>query len=91
LASTWLGMKPQQVLITSSDAWRSQLRLALREHGIAELVCDNSELTRAMLDLQQLLAEELEVESVLIPATISAMHRRGKMWVIQLQLKGVVA
>ena len=91
LASTWLGLKPLQILISTSEDWRAQLRLALREHGIAELVCENSELTEAMLNLQQLLAEELEVESVLIPPSISAMYRRGRTWFIQTQLKGVVA
>jgi hypothetical protein len=91
LASTWLGMRPSQILIDTNANWRMSFRDALRETGIAELVSKQSTLAQAMLESQQLLAEELEVESVLIPPTISAMRRTGTSWVIQMQLRGVVA
>lgn len=91
LASTWLGMRTSQILIDSDENWRLTFRSALRETGIAELVSKQSSLPEAMLELQQLLAEELEVDSVLIPPTISAIRRNGNNWVIQMQLRGVVA
>ena len=91
LASIWLGMRTSQILIDSDENWRLTFRGTLRQTGIAELVSKQSTLPEAMLELQQLLAEELEVDSVLIPPTISAIRRNGKNWVIQMQLRGVVA
>jgi hypothetical protein len=91
LASHWLGIRPPQIVIGTANGWHNDLRTALRESGIAELVSDSAELIPAMQDLQQLLAEELEVDSVLVPATITAIRRRAASWVIQVQLKGVIA
>jgi len=91
LASTWLGMRPAQILIDADENWQVAFRDALREAGIAELVSKQSALAQAMLESQQLLAEELEVDSVLIPPTISAIRRNGNSWIIQMQLRGVVA
>ena len=78
-------------MIDADENWQVAFRDALREAGIAELVSKQSALAQAMLESQQLLAEELEVDSVLIPPTISAIRRNGNSWIIQMQLRGVVA
>jgi hypothetical protein len=91
LASYWLGIRPPQIFVGNAMIWKNELRSALRQSGIAELVSGNADIISAMQDLQQLLAEELEVDSVLVPATITAMRRRAASWVIQVQLKGVIA
>jgi hypothetical protein len=58
---------------------------------VVELLFENYQSAEVMVELQKLLAEELEVESMLVPATISAIFRKGTAWVVQLQLRGFTA
>jgi hypothetical protein len=91
LALEWFGMRPPEVTLDSASDWRVRLREMLKESALVELIFPTASTTEAMEELQILLAEELEVGSVLVPAMISAMRRRGRKWVVQLQLRGLVA
>jgi hypothetical protein len=44
-----------------------------------------------MAEVQKLLAEELEVESLLVPAMLAGIRRSGTRWVVSLQLRGMAA
>jgi hypothetical protein len=91
LAAVWLGLRPPELRIDASRPWRTELRALVRDHAVAELVFGNAQAAEAMNELQVLLAEELEVESVLVPVTIGAIRRRGRDWVVQVQLRGFTA
>jgi plasmid stability protein len=91
LASEWLGLRPPQLRLRLDQDWRSQIRDLVRGNAVAELLFENDQSAEVMAELQKLLAEELEVEAVLVPATISAIFRKGKSWVVQLQLRGFTA
>lgn len=91
LALEWFGMRPAEITIDFATDWRARLRETLKQNALVELIFSNAARTEAMEELQSLLAEELEVGSVLVPVMISAMRRRGRKWAIQLQLRGLVA
>ena len=91
LALEWFGMRTPEVTIDSTGDWRGRLRETLKENALVELVFSNAATTEAMEELQSMLAEELEVGSILVPVMISAMRRRGRQWAVQLQLRGLVA
>jgi hypothetical protein len=91
LASQWLGTRPPQLRLQLDQNWQAQIRDLVRANAVAELLFENYQSTDVMVELQKLLAEELEVESMLVPATISAIFRQGTAWVVQLQLRGFTA
>ncbi len=91
LAAVWLGLRPPELRIDVARQWRDELRVLVRDHAIAELVFESALAAEAMTELQVLLAEELEVDSVLVPVTVGAIRRRGRDWVVQVQLRGFTA
>jgi len=91
LALEWFGMRTPEITIDSEADWRTRLRETLKDYALVELIFSTSATTVAMEELQSMLSEELEVGSVLVPIMISAMRRRGRQWVIQLQLRGLVS
>jgi len=91
LAATWLGLRPPDLHLDPARPWRAELRALVRDNAVAELVFANAQATEAMNELQVLLAEELEVDSMLVPVTVGAIRRRGSDWVVQVQLRGVTA
>lgn len=90
-ASEWLGLRPPVLDVDSTEDWRGEIRLLLRKRGVAELAFQSTRVLEVMRELQGLLAEELEVESFLVPVTIGAIFKRGRAWVVHLQLRGISA
>jgi len=91
LAAAWLRLCPPELRLDPERPWRAELRALLRGNAVVELAFGNGQASEAMNELQVLLAEELEVDSMLIPVTVSAIRRRGRDWVVQVQLRGFAA
>jgi hypothetical protein len=91
LAAVWLGLRPPELRLDATRPWRAELRALVRDNAVAELIFGNAQAAEAMNELQVLLAEELEVDSVLVPVTVDAIRRRGRDWVVQVQLRGFTA
>jgi hypothetical protein len=91
LAAAWLGLRPPELRLDPARPWRAELRELVRGNAVAELVFGNDEAAEAMNELQVLLAEELEVDSLLVPVTVGAIRRRGRDWVVQVQIRGLAA
>jgi hypothetical protein len=91
LAAVWLGLRPPELRLDATRPWRAELRALVRDNAVAELIFGNAQAAEAMNELQVLLAEELEVDSVLVPVTVDAICRRGRDWVVQVQLRGFTA
>jgi len=91
LASGWLGLRPQVLQIESAADWREEMRTLLKGNAVLEVAFENARTAEVMKELQTLLAEELEVESILVPVTIGGIFKRGKLWVVHLQLRGFSA
>jgi len=91
LASLWFVTAPPRVILEDDPNWRQTVRQFLCRHATVDLVFNRSNAAGAMAEVQGLLAEELEVESMLVPAMVGAVRRAGTNWVISLQLRGMVA
>ena len=91
MASLWFAAAPPRVTLEDDRDWRQALRRFLCRHAKVDLVFSRANSSEAMAEIQGLLAEELEVESMLVPAMVVSVRRSGKNWVISLQLRGMVA
>jgi hypothetical protein len=91
LASRWFVTVPPTVTPENNPNWRQNLRELLCHHGMVDLKFGNDKAAETISEIQGLLAEDLEVESMLVPATITAVRRKGSNWVLSLQLRGLVA
>lgn len=91
LAAQWFAMAPPQVVLEANPEWQSKMRECLSRHGAVDLRCQPSNSGLAMTELQSLLAEELEVDCMLVPPMVTSIRRIGTEWCISLQLRGMVA
>jgi hypothetical protein len=91
LARQWFGMEPQEVTLELDRDWPSTIRERLRDYRSVNLRASNEHIAEALAEVQMLLAEELEVGFLLVPATLVALRRAGADWVISLELRGMVS
>lgn len=84
-----LNLDGAEVIIDDvSNDWLDKARQILRSDGRVRLVANNKDLTIVSKAIQGLLAEEIEVEYLLLPVSISSINRQGEKWFIELELKG---
>jgi hypothetical protein len=89
LARLKLSLDAVKITVDSnSDDWLEKARKILSSDGRVLLVTSNKHLTLASKAIQGLLAEEIEVEYLLLPISVSSVNREGGFWFIELQLKG---
>jgi len=91
LGSRWFVSAPPIINLDNNNDWQRQLRELLCRDGMVDLKVSRDKAAHAMAEIQGLLAEELEVESMLVPASITAVRRKGSDWIVSLQLRGLVA
>lgn len=84
-----LSLDAAEIVIDgSSTGWLEEARQILRSDGRVRLVAHNTDLPIASKAIQGLLAEEIEVEYLLLPVSVSNINRQGERWFIELELKG---
>lgn len=86
LAEIWLGRKTPTV---SSDAegWERSAISVLEKHGRVAVTADVSSIARVAKTIQAFLAEEMEVDYLLLPISITSVKRNGAEWRITLEVK----
>lgn len=89
LARAKLSLDSTEIFIEEkSKDWLDQARQILRDEGRVRLTTNADYLNLVVKILQGLLAEEIEVEYLLLPISIANVRRSGDKWQIELQLKG---
>jgi hypothetical protein len=91
LAARWFATTPPQVSLEHTPHWQQDIRELLCRHSTVDLSFNRDKASDVMAEVQKLLAEELEVESLLVPAMLAGIRRAGTRWVVSLQLRGMVA
>jgi hypothetical protein len=86
LASLWLNLEAP-VVSAASEGWVSAALDILREHGQVQVLSGSAHITDVAKTLQAFLAEELEVDYLLLPVSITGIKRYGAEWKITLQVK----
>jgi hypothetical protein len=86
LAESWLNVKIPEISVESDD-WVHLTMQNLRAYGQVQVLADTSRLARVAKILQGLLAEELEMDYLLLPISIAGIKRSGPEWKITLQVK----
>jgi hypothetical protein len=72
----------------NSTEWLDQARQILRDDGRVRIITQNDDVSIVSKVIQGLLAEEIEVEYLLLPISIANITRHADRWFIELQLKG---
>lgn len=89
LARAKLNLDSTEIFIDEkSKNWLDQARQILRDERRVRLTTSSDQLNSVVKILQGLLAEEIEVEYLLLPISIANVRRSGGKWQIELQLKG---
>ncbi len=91
LAARWFAATPPHVQLESAPNWQQDIRSLLCRHAAVDLSFGREKASIVMAEVQKLLAEELEVESLLVPAMLEGIRRSGTRWVVSLQLRGMAA
>jgi hypothetical protein len=91
LAARWFAAIPPHVQLESAPDWQHDIRSLLRLHAAVDLSFNREHAATVMVEVQKLLAEEVEVESLLMPAMLAGIRRAGTRWVVSLQLRGMAA
>ena len=86
LAKAWLGHNIPQVSAGSED-WVHLALLALQDKGCVEVSAGTSRITEVAETLQAVLAQELEVDYLLLPISITIIKRSRAEWKITLEVK----
>jgi hypothetical protein len=86
LASLWLNLEAP-VVSAESEGWVPTVLDALREHGHVELLTGTAHITDVSKTVQAFLAEELEIDYLLLPISIAGIKRYGAEWKITLKVK----
>lgn len=86
LASLWLNLEPSVVSVESEE-WVSAAQNILREKGQVQVLTGMAGISNVAKTLQAFLAEELEVDYLLVPISITGIKRSGNKWKITLQVK----
>jgi hypothetical protein len=76
------------VVDKNSNEWLNQAKQILRDEGRVLIIAQNDDLPIVSKAVQGLLAEEIEVEYLLMPISITSITRQTEHWFIELQLKG---
>ena len=88
LASVWLNLEAPAVS-TESEGWVSEALNILREHGQVQVLSGTANMSNVAKTLQIVLAEELEIDYLVLPISIAGIKRSGSEWKITLQVKEV--
>jgi hypothetical protein len=91
LAARWFAAVPPHVRLETTPAWQQDIRSHLCQHAAVDLSFNRESAAIVMAEVQKLLAEELEVESLLVPAMLAGIRRSGTRWIVSLQLRGMAA
>jgi len=91
LAARWFAATPPHIRLETAPNWQQDIRSLLCQHSAVDLSFTREKATAVMAEVQKLLAEELEVESLLVPAMLAGIRRSGTRWVVSLQLRGMAA
>ena len=86
LASLWLNLEVP-VVSAESEGWVSAVLDTLIEHGQVQVLTSTTHIAEVAKNLQAFLAEELEIDYLLLPISIAGIKRDGTEWKITLQVK----
>jgi hypothetical protein len=86
LAESWLNVKIPEVSVESDD-WGHLAMQNLQVYGQVQVLAGTSRLAGVAKILQGFLAEELEMDYLLLPISIAGVKRSGPEWKIILQVK----
>ncbi|HVJ67389.1 MAG TPA: hypothetical protein VM510_05360, partial [Caulifigura sp.] len=88
LATLWLGLSVPEVSVDEHpEDWRSLVQQTLKNGGTVRLSASSATLPVVSAALPALLAEEVEVEFLLLPVSVRRVDKEGAHWKITLQLK----
>ncbi len=85
LASLWLKHS-YPAISAAENGWVVHLREQLVRCAHAKVVCEQTALPRVAEELQKLLAQEIEVDYLLVPVMIAGVTQEKDRWTITLRL-----
>jgi hypothetical protein len=91
LASTWFPLRPMEMPFNPSPGWRQQVLEALGRERIVTACATREDSPEMMRQIQYLLAQEVESDYLLVPASIASVERRGRTWCVTLELRGLLS
>lgn len=88
LARLWLGLTVPELSVDDHPAdWQARAQDLLQQAANVRLCVSNARIAEVTAVLPALLAEELEVDYLLLPVSIRRIEQEGALWKITLQLK----
>ena len=87
LARRWVQVEEPEVRWEAVSS-RTPLIELLRRSARLRIVASSADLPQAVQTLQAVLAEELDVDDLLLPASLTGVGRRGADWLLTLEVVG---